>query len=79
MQAASNTPNASKPKTAVINQAQTVRGSRPKVMPLARRSTVVVMKFSAPSSEAMQKIAKADDPQGLAGALSRSSDLAQGA
>src|SRR3990172_101635 len=55
-QAASSTPNDSRLRMAVISQAHTVSGMRDKVMPLARRSRVVVMKFSAPSSAAMQKI-----------------------
>src|SRR5215472_17355941 len=42
---------------AVMNQDQTVSGMRISVMPLARRSSVVVMKFRAPISDAMQKIA----------------------
>ena len=35
----------------------TVSGMRIMVMPLARKSSVVVMKFSAPISDAIQKIA----------------------
>ena len=42
---------------AVTNQVQQVSGIRIMVRPLARRSSVVTMKFSAPSSEAMQKTA----------------------
>ena len=42
----------------MTSQAHTVSGMRPSVIPLARRSTVVVMKFSAPNSDAMQKIAR---------------------
>src|SRR5579862_3075740 len=40
-----------------MNQDQQVSGMRIMVMPLARRSSVVVIKFNAPISEAMQKIA----------------------
>jgi hypothetical protein len=39
---------------AVTNQDQTVSGSRIMLIPRARRSSVVVMKFKAPSREAMQ-------------------------
>ncbi len=42
---------------AVTNHAQQVSGMRNSDMPRARRSSVVVMKFSAPISEATQKIA----------------------
>ena len=52
---ASNTPNASKPRIAVTNQPHTVSGMRMRLMPGARRSIVVAMKFSAPSSDARQK------------------------
>ena len=55
--AASSTPNASKPRIAVINHAHTVSGIRIKVMPGARKSIVVAMKFSAPSSDARQNSA----------------------
>src|SRR5215467_13322356 len=57
MPADSSTPKASRPRIAVMNHDQQVRGIRISVMPLARRSSVVVMKFSAPISEAIQKIA----------------------
>src|SRR5947209_5147048 len=57
MPAESSTPNASSPRMAVMNHDQTVSGMRIKVMPLARKSSVVVMKFSAPISDARQKIA----------------------
>src|SRR5215469_15904870 len=40
-----------------MNHDQTVSGIRISVMPLARRSSVVVMKFSAPINDAIQKIA----------------------
>ncbi len=40
-----------------MNHDQTVRGMRINVMPLARRSKVVVMKFSAPINEATQNSA----------------------
>src|SRR6202044_4255027 len=45
------------PKIAVTNHDHTVGGMRINVMPLARRSCVVVIKFSAPINDAMQKIA----------------------
>src|ERR1039458_8253107 len=51
-QAASNTPNASKPRIAVRNHAQHVSGMRINERPGARRSISVVMKFNAPISEA---------------------------
>src|SRR5580692_6487186 len=57
MHAARSTPNASSPRIAVTNQVQQVSGSRPSVMPLVRRSISVVMKLSAPISDAPQKIA----------------------
>src|SRR5216683_8413776 len=46
-----------KPRMALMNQAQTVRGSRGRVMPWARRSMVVTLKLSALSSDAAQKMA----------------------
>ena len=52
---ASSTPNASKPRIAVTNQPHTVSGMRIRLMPGARMSIVVAMKFSAPSSDARQK------------------------
>src|SRR6516162_8554369 len=55
--AESRTPNASSPRIAVTNHAQHVSGMRIKVMPFARMSRVVVMKFSAPINAPMQKIA----------------------
>src|ERR1700690_2999981 len=42
---------------AVMNHDHTVSGMRIMVMPLARKSSVVVMKFSAPISDATQKMA----------------------
>src|SRR6266404_3302000 len=47
MPAENSTPNASNPRIAVINHAQHVSGIRIMDMPLARISSVVVMKFSA--------------------------------
>ena len=66
----------------VMNHAQVQMGMRIRVMPLARRSRVVAMKFSAPNSEPMQKSAieiphrfcpmprpgPASDPMALSGA-----------
>src|SRR5271154_5040465 len=40
-----------------MNHDHTVSGMRIKVMPLARKSSVVVMKFNAPISDAKQKMA----------------------
>src|SRR5438034_6484959 len=53
----SSTPKASNPRIAVTNHAQHVRGMRIRVIPFARMSRVVVMKFSAPINAPMQKIA----------------------
>src|SRR5258708_11738439 len=39
----------------VMNHAQLTIGMRASVMPLVRRSSVVAMKFNAPSSEPIQK------------------------
>src|SRR5260370_1384172 len=47
MPAENSTPNASSPRIAVMNHAQHVSGMRIMDMPLARISSVVVMKFSA--------------------------------
>ena len=44
-------------RMALMNQAQTVSGMRGRVMPLARRSSVVTMKLSEVSSAAKQKSA----------------------
>jgi hypothetical protein len=55
--AASSTGNASSDKIAVVNQDQQVSGIRIRDMPRVRMFKSVVMKFSAPKSEAMQKIA----------------------
>src|ERR1700738_3029823 len=52
--AENNTPNASNPRIAVINQAQQVSGMRIMDMPLTRISSVVVMKFSALINAPMQ-------------------------
>src|SRR5215468_856599 len=57
MPAESKTPNASNPRIAMMNHAQHVSDMRINIMPLARMSSVVVMKFSAPISAPMQKIA----------------------
>src|SRR5713101_2710942 len=45
------------PRTALMNQAQTVIGSRGRVIPGARRSMVVTVKFNAVRRDAAQKIA----------------------
>ena len=50
------TAKASRPRIAVVNQAQTVSGRRIRESPFVRRSSVVTMKFSAPISEATQKM-----------------------
>src|SRR5215470_5860168 len=65
MQAGSNTANASSAMHEVMNHAQVQSGMRISVMPLARRSSVVAIKFSAPKSEAMQNSA-IETPQQLA-------------
>jgi hypothetical protein len=52
MHAGRSTAKASSAMQEVMNHAQVQIGMRIKVMPLARRSSVVAMKFSAPSSEA---------------------------
>jgi len=57
MPAESSTPNASKPRIAVMNHDQQVSGMRIMLIPLARMSSVVVMKLRAPISDAIQKIA----------------------
>src|ERR1044071_10252621 len=53
--AESNTPKASSPRIAVMNQDQQVSGIRIRVMPLARRSRIVVMKFKAPINDAIDR------------------------
>src|SRR5208282_1335064 len=55
MPAESSTPNASKLRIAVMNQAHTVSGSRIMLSPGARRSITVVIKLIAPISDAAQK------------------------
>src|SRR6266851_3816623 len=45
------------PRMALMNQAQTVKGSRGRVMPWARKSMVVTPKLSALRREAAQKMA----------------------
>src|SRR3974377_593845 len=65
MQAGNNTAKASKAMHEVTNHAHVHSGIRISVMPLARRSRVVAMKFKAPSSDATQKIA-IEIPQRLA-------------
>ena len=57
MHAGSSTANAVKPMQEVMNHAQTVSGRRIKLIPLQRMSSVVVMKFRAPSNWPTQKIA----------------------
>src|SRR5277367_3933002 len=57
MQAGNKTANASKAITEVTNHAHEQNGMRASDMPLVRRSRVVEMKFSAPNSDAIQKIA----------------------
>ena len=56
-QAGSSTAKASSAIQAVMNHAQVESGIRISVMPRARRSSVVEMKFSEPSNEAMQNVA----------------------
>ena len=57
MQAGIRTANAVRPMIEVMNQAQVLSGRRHMLMPLVRMSSVVVMKFSEPSSWPIQKIA----------------------
>src|ERR1700687_839150 len=52
-----STAKASKPMHEVRNQAQVEMGMRIKVIPLARRSSVVAMKLSEPSNWPTQKMA----------------------
>ena len=57
MQAGSSTEKAMRPMTEVMNQAQVEKGMRASVIPLVRRSSVVAMKLSDPSSWPTQKMA----------------------
>src|SRR5271163_4263175 len=57
MQAGSKTANANNAITEVMNQAHEQKGMRASDIPLVRKSRVVAMKFKAPSSDPMQKIA----------------------
>ena len=57
MQAGSKTAKASKAITEVTNHAHELKGMRANDMPFVRRSSVVAMKFNAPRSDPMQKIA----------------------
>ena len=57
MPAARRTGKESSASTAVVNQAQQVSGIRIRDMPFVRRFSSVVMKLSAPRSEATQKSA----------------------
>src|ERR1700720_4253283 len=50
MQAGSKTANAVSPMQDVMNQAHALSGRRIRLMPLTRRSSVVVMKFKEPSN-----------------------------
>src|SRR5260370_33363382 len=56
-QAASRMLKISIPRMALMNQAQTVNGSRGRVIPWARRSIVVTLKLSALRRDAAQKMA----------------------
>src|SRR5215470_12048464 len=57
MQAGIRTAKAVSPMQEVINHAQALIGSRHMLMPLVRRSRVVVMKFREPSNWPTQKMA----------------------
>ena len=57
MQVGSRTAKAVNPMQAVMNQAQTVSGSRIRLMPLQRKSSVAEMKLSEPSNWAALKMA----------------------
>src|SRR5450755_821892 len=54
MHAGINTANAVSPMQEVINHDHAERGRRIRLMPLTRRSSVVVMKFNAPNNCPMQ-------------------------
>src|SRR5438309_180096 len=54
-QAGNRTANAVRPMIEVMNQAQALKGIRQRLIPLVRISSVVVMKFNAPSNWPMQK------------------------
>ncbi len=57
MQAGSRTAKAGNPMQEVMNHAHADSGMRIKLMPFARRSRVVAMKFSDPSNCPTQKMA----------------------
>src|SRR5271154_2846297 len=57
MQAGINTENAVRPMHEVMNHAHALRGRRIRLMPLTRKSSVVVMKFNEPSNWPTQKSA----------------------
>src|SRR5271167_4279816 len=57
IQAGIRTANAVSPMHEVMNHAQAVSGRRIKLMPLTRRSSVVVMKFNEPNNWPIQKSA----------------------
>src|SRR6266849_4056762 len=57
MQAGISTENAVRPMQEVMNQAHALIGSRMRLIPLTRRSSVVVMKFSEPSNWPIQNSA----------------------
>ena len=57
MPAARSTAKVNRAMIAVMNQAQTVKGMRIRLMPRVRRSKVVTMMLIAPNIEAMQKTA----------------------
>src|SRR6516162_8316875 len=65
MHAGRSTAKANSAMQDVMNHPQVQMGMHMNVMPLARRSSVVAMKLSAPSSEAIQKMAM-DKPHRLA-------------
>src|ERR1700680_1445713 len=52
--AGSKTANAVRPMQEVMNHAQALRGRRMKLIPLTRRSSVVLMKFNAPNNWPIQ-------------------------
>src|ERR1700688_2279590 len=57
IQAGINTENAVSPMQEVMNQAHALSGSRMRLIPLTRRSSVVVMKFKEPSNWPIQNSA----------------------
>ena len=72
MHAGINTANAVRPMHEVMNHAQALSGRRMRLMPLTRRSSVVVMKFNEPNNWPTQnsaiEVTQRTTPRTLAGA-----------